>query len=406
MKGKGWIVLACLVFPAIALRAGVESVGTTSMSFLKLGAGARATALGEAFVGLADDASCLQYNPSGMSRLLHGEIQATHAEWFQGFRYENLGLILPLNEGGMLGASLNALIAPTLIRAEQIAETEDPDKNYRLLDEFTPLDLQGAFSYSRPVLPGLLGGGSLKLLSESLADKTALGLVADLGVYYQTAWEGLSLGACVQNLGLPAHMGSQAFYAPVLLRGGGAWRFFRGQGKALLEVDLPLDDAPVLASGLEWDFDGLFQPRVGYRYNQEFNPWSAGLGVKLGTWGLDFSVEPFGELGLTWRGSFFYRFGGPAARLTCSNPVIFSNGPGGEAVISPVVTAPDKVASWGLYIYAPAAQGEKPVLARSLAGKGPLPARLAWDGQLENGAPAPDGSYRAFLALKYQGVLR
>jgi hypothetical protein len=239
------------------------------------------------------------------------------------------------------------------------------------------------------------------LLSETLADHTALGLAADLGLLYQTGLEGLSLGAAAKNMGTPSSMGGQAFYAPFEFSAGSAYRFFHGQGKALLEADFGPDEATALAAGLEWDFDNLLQPRVGYRYNQGSNPWAAGLGFKLGTWGIDLAVVPAGDLGLTYRGSLYYRFGGPQAKLLGADSVITS-APGGEGVLNPVVTAPDKVASWALYIYTPASSRFRRVVGRSLTGKGALPARLVWDGRYENGQAAPDGVYQAILSLRYQ----
>src|SRR6185369_11305618 len=100
-----------LALPTLS-QAGVEKVGTTSAAFLKLGSGARPADLGEAYVGVADDASGIAYNPAGMAQSLVGELQATHTEWFRGLRYENLNAVLSLGDGGMLGATLNFLSVP------------------------------------------------------------------------------------------------------------------------------------------------------------------------------------------------------------------------------------------------------------------------------------------------------
>src|SRR5207248_6632854 len=43
---------------------GNQRAGTSSGSFLKIGVGARATALGEAFVAVAHDAGALYWNPA------------------------------------------------------------------------------------------------------------------------------------------------------------------------------------------------------------------------------------------------------------------------------------------------------------------------------------------------------
>ncbi len=53
------------LFPVL----GGERAGTTSMTFLKIGVNARAEGMAGAFVAVADDPSCLYWNPAGMVRM-------------------------------------------------------------------------------------------------------------------------------------------------------------------------------------------------------------------------------------------------------------------------------------------------------------------------------------------------
>ena len=46
---------------------GGQRVGISSLQFLKIGVGARATALGESFVAISNDASALFWNPAGLA---------------------------------------------------------------------------------------------------------------------------------------------------------------------------------------------------------------------------------------------------------------------------------------------------------------------------------------------------
>ena len=48
---------------------GSGSRGTTTANFLKLGAGARAEAMGGAYAAVADDATALYWNPAGLTRI-------------------------------------------------------------------------------------------------------------------------------------------------------------------------------------------------------------------------------------------------------------------------------------------------------------------------------------------------
>ena len=65
------VFVICLFFVAWSLVIPVQAgVGSSSgADFLRLGGGARPLGLGEAFVGQADDASAIFYNPAGLAQL-------------------------------------------------------------------------------------------------------------------------------------------------------------------------------------------------------------------------------------------------------------------------------------------------------------------------------------------------
>lgn len=393
-----FVFLACFpARPGLAF-ASADRVGTTSAAFLKLGSGARPAALGEAYVAVADDASGLAYNPAGMAQSLAGELQATHTEWFRGLRYENLNALFSVGDGGMVGATLNFLAVPQITRTEQIADTPFPDLNFREIGSFQPFDLQAGLAYARPVHRRVKAGANFKLLSQSLDDRATFGIGLDLGALYHAPVKGLNLGFAVQNLGTPIKLKREAFDLPLLLRLGAAWRGFDDALLLSLETDVPSDNSLVVALGLEYAVAGKFFPRLGWRYNGIFNPWSAGLGLNLDPWGFDLSVVPFGELGLTYRGSVYWRFGKPGAGLDARLAYASTLGAGKKAVLTPRMSAPDKVAAWGLYIYN---SGRPASVVRSFTGTGPVQREVLWDGRGQDGQALPEGAYWAVLSARY-----
>lgn len=73
-----------LVLPGTAGAAQIfEKVGTFDGQFLKIGIGARAAAMGGAFVAVADDASALYWNAAGIARVDadKSQLQFNHAIW-------------------------------------------------------------------------------------------------------------------------------------------------------------------------------------------------------------------------------------------------------------------------------------------------------------------------------------
>ena len=354
--------------------------------------------MGEAYVGVADDASGIAYNPAGMAQSLVGEVQATHTEWFQGLRYENLNAVVSLGDGGMVGATFNFLAVPQLTRTEQIANTSDPSLNFREIGSFQPFDLQAGVAYARPIYRNVIAGANFKLLSQSLDDRSTFGIGLDLGAIYRTPIDGMTAGFSMENLGTPIKLKREAFDLPLLMRLGVGYRAFDEKLLLALETDVPADNALVFSMGLEYAVADRFYPRVGWRFNSIFNPWSAGFGIKFDHWGMDLSVVPFGELGLTYRGSINWRFGKPGANLEARAPYASTAGAGKSAILSPGFSAPDKVAAWGLYIYD---SGRPAKVVRSLLGSGPVESDLLWDGRAQNGQAAPEGVYWAVMSARY-----
>jgi long-subunit fatty acid transport protein len=77
---------------AFAQEAGCE------LSFLDIGAGARPRALGNAFVGIADDANSVYWNPAGITTLGKTEITGMHSSLFFGTKYDYLAVAFPFGK--------------------------------------------------------------------------------------------------------------------------------------------------------------------------------------------------------------------------------------------------------------------------------------------------------------------
>ena len=68
------------LFPTL----GGQRAGISSLQFLKIGVGGRASAMGDAFIAIADDASALYWNPAGLVFAKQNEVMFSHNSWAVG----------------------------------------------------------------------------------------------------------------------------------------------------------------------------------------------------------------------------------------------------------------------------------------------------------------------------------
>ncbi len=395
------ISLTALLGLASAAAALTEQTGTTAAPLIKLGGGARAIGMGGAYVALSDDSDALSYNPAGLLRAAPS-IQLTHSQWFQGLAAEHFSAAFSLGDWGSLGFNANYLQYPTLDVTERTGYGSDPALNFRSIGSSTSMDSYGTLGYARKLGSTLLVGAGLKLIGQNVAGSSATGVGLDLGIIHQTQAKGLTLGIAVQNIGYPMTLGQESFELPRVIRAGASYQL--AQLLLAAELDLPIDNLPMLGLGFEYDIAGTLYPRFGFRSDGIHNPWTAGLGFKAGPARIDLATQPFGELGSTYRISLSYYFAQKPEMLTwLESPKVVlmptSNPQHADTSVHPNVSYPDRVALWGLYIFN--ARVKEPFVVRKTLVQGKVPEEVVWDQKLQDGSEAEAGTYQAVVSVKY-----
>ena len=99
--------VACVFLGANAFASINENAGTSASAFLKIGAGApAATALGNAYVSIADGPQALYWNPAGAASATTREIGFTYLNYLQGYKARTLAYLQPIGKT-IIGVSLN-----------------------------------------------------------------------------------------------------------------------------------------------------------------------------------------------------------------------------------------------------------------------------------------------------------
>lgn len=401
-----WIAIVgpiLLSFSAAAiLRAGEESVGTTSANFLKIPAHARPAAMGEAFTAVSDDESALLYNPAGTAGALRHQLSATHIEWFQGISLEHLGGIASLGTLGSLGLGISWLQVESLVRTSRIANSSDPLANYAELGTFQPFDMALEGSWAWQPMRHWNAGIGVKALSQSIDHSQGWGFSADAGLQRTGLWGWLDTGVLLQNLGSAINVGGTPFGQPLTVRVGAAGRFWQRRALISTDVSIPVDNSIIPGVGAEVWVARALALRAGWRGGYASQP-TAGLGFRFSIFQLDYAWQPYSELGTTQRLTASLLFGQPGAALEALRPLL---GPQGEAAwrqggfaLKPA--RPDAVTAWKLTVMN--ADGS---IERNYDGSGPTPATLAWDGRDNAGHVLPDGVYTGRLDVETDGSLQ
>ena len=301
------VVIFAFTFQLLTFNCFSSGPGTTGATFLKLGVGSRPVAMGEAFVAAADDINALYWNPSGLSLAEGKQVIFTHTEWFQAIRYEYLAYCQQAF-GGTIGAGITYLY---------ITDIERRDIAGGLLGTTVPAnDLAIAISYARALSERLNLGGTAKIINQQLDDKSALGIVADLGLQYKLNKEGLVAGLALQNMGYEAPFITEANILPMNLRIGIANK--SADSKLTLAADLNysiLDSIWAIGAGIEYWVHPVLAIRAGYKYNNAINNTlgalsglTCGVGFKIGIIDIDYAMVPYGDLGYTHRVSVAAKF--------------------------------------------------------------------------------------------------
>ncbi len=279
------IVLAAL---SIAPRARAAAPGEAGATFLRLGFGARAAAMGGAAAAVATDASAVYWNPAAMAPLQGSSLVLSHNDWIQSVRLEQAAVVHE-TDFGTFGLAFTGLSMDDLERREAIPTAEP-------LGTFGAYDLAFALAYARYVVPNVAVGLSVKPIYQRIDDLDALGLAVDAGIYHVSRVRGLTFAAVATNLGAPMKFDQQEYALPRSIRVGGAWRgdlpWRATHARAAFDLMFPNDDDPRTHVGVELDWRRRVYVRAGYRGGYDSMGASFGLGVVRGEFGVDYAFVP------------------------------------------------------------------------------------------------------------------
>lgn len=283
-----WLIILVVVYSSAALGASIpDKAGTSGLSFLKLGIGARPAGMGEAFTSISGDIFSLYWNPAGVARHAGTEFAFMHNQWFQDMSLEYAAFCFGYKKN-VFGLSL------TLSQVANLERREGPTENP--ISYFDEHDLSLGFSWSRKINDKLDLGISTKFLYEKIDFSSATGLGFDLGGIYRIR-SNIQLGGAILNLGSKMKFEQESFNLPTSYKIGAAYlgheKYFNGDFILSMDLVKPNDNDLKVNLGGEYTYKEKFTLRSGYQIGYDDKNISLGLGLKIKKYAIDYAFIPF-----------------------------------------------------------------------------------------------------------------
>jgi hypothetical protein len=279
----------------LPLQAANTNVGTSGASFLKLDGGARPSALGDAFVGIADDINAIRYNPAGMSLLKDTQVSATRTQWFQDIDV-NQGAIVYPSQIGAFGIS-------ALTMQIQDMDKRGADESYQ--GQFDSVDAAYNMSYSRMIVPKWSVGVTARYIKQEIDNTSASSWSGDIGTLKRLNSVPVTLGMAVRNIGQNIKFIDKSDPQPRTVDFGLGTSFLSRKLVLGVHAEKPRDNNYQYGVGTEWNQPfgrGLRASlRLGYRSSAQdpsgANGISYGCGMQIHRFEFDASTTSYGDLG-------------------------------------------------------------------------------------------------------------
>ena len=294
-----------------------DQVGTSMANFLKIDVGSRASALGGAFVAMADDASSTFWNPGGLVYVEKNEAMFQSTNWIADTKLYYMSIAIPFGNMGTVGASIYSFNSGDM---EETTVTQ-PDGTGRI---FSASDFLIGLSYARKFTQEFSVGFSVKYISENLSREKASAFAFDIGSVFKTdILNGMRIGMALTNLGssmklegpdlnvrhdintgLPtnkfvdASLGTQEWQIPLLFRIGVGTYVIKNENTSL-SVETAFNDSRDYATRYNIGSELIYNIidgqkialRVGYLGNYDEAGLTAGAGFLFSLAGFDFKLD-------------------------------------------------------------------------------------------------------------------
>jgi hypothetical protein len=289
-----------------------EKVGTFDGQFLKIGIGARAAAMGGAFVGVADDATALYWNAAGIARIDpdKSEFSFNHAIWPGETNVTQAGYVFHLKRfPGAFGIQIRSLYMDPMLETTAF----QPNGTGSTFDAGY---MSVGFTYARSFTDKFSAGVTGHFIHEGLAEFSQQTTAFDVGTLYDVGAFGMRIGMAISNIGSQVKFIEREGRIPGIFRVGTSFLFLQSADQKLIgsfEFSHPPDNSERLNVGAEYSFQRYLFLRGGYNINHDTEGIAGGIGMHIpvsvvGQADVDYAFTDMKDLGAAHRMSLKFLF--------------------------------------------------------------------------------------------------
>lgn len=330
IKLKSSLFFLILISTGLLAQVGNTKVGTTSANFIQMEIGARAIALGGAYVAVADDATALFWNSAGIGLVENGNAVYQFGSRYADIAHHYAGFVYGIGNDDKIGIMINYVDVGEM----EITTLSEPDGTGQ---NFSASNLAIGLTYARQLTDRVYVGIQGKFIQENIWMESANGFALDIGAIYNIEEKGMKVGMNLSNLGPDMNMSgdnldfykekvegypgsptpkstlaTKDFPLPMVFSMGFAIDIVgrnsivvpNAEHKVMLAVAANDSfDAPFRSNvGLEYTWQNIFSLRSGYHIGYDTKDISLGVGLNLEQFTsldveLDYVWNNYGDLG-------------------------------------------------------------------------------------------------------------
>jgi len=288
-----WGLLAFLLMGFLgtsSLKAGFENGGKTGLSFLKVGVGARAAGMGEAYTAVVSDAFATYWNPAALNAGQQSTAVFMHNFYFLNISSDFAALQLKFKKSSIGFHVYSFNIGDIAVRTKpSVNPLETTSAHYLSL----------GISYARSFNKNVDIGLTVKYLFEKIYIESGSGFAVDVGFRARLPYSNFFIAGVLQNIGKMNELSNQETRLPMISRIGAMYQLPKPVGplNALVGIDLvkPLYENMRFHLGTEFSSPLVksLALRLGYVAGYINRNVSFGIAIQKSWIHLDYSFTPF-----------------------------------------------------------------------------------------------------------------